>query len=180
LSNAFMAPQPQLPQINTRASSSSTTAMANNNLFSSETEDNDDDTTTNDFAGFNPLQPGAKMPTKGGFGILSDNKPTPSSPGGLISPRQMRMKELTGDLLFSISDDDAVEKLLQSNEEFLLDQLNNLDAVLEVDSVYTPDMSRDERFGRYKEVMEERIKVARAPVAKKALGALMDFVLARE
>jgi len=90
------------------------------------------------------------------------------------------MKELTTDLLACLSDEESVAELLQSNEDFLLEQLNNLDAVLEVDSVYTPDMTRGERFARYRQVMEERIEGARAPVAKKALGALKDFVLARE
>lgn len=122
------------------------------------------------------------MPTKGGFGILSDEerKPPPSTPGGRISPRQMRMKELTTDLLARLSDDEAVSKLLQSNDDFLLEQLNNLDAVLEPDSVYTPNMNREERFQKYRQVMDDRIEGARAPAAKKALGALREFVLSRE
>ena len=41
-------------------------------------------------------------------------------------------------------------------------------------------MDRGERFRRYREVMDERIEGARAPAAKKALGALKDFVLSRE
>ena len=61
-----------------------------------------------------------------------------------------------------------------------MEQLNNLDAVLEADSVYTYDMSREDRFRRYEQVMEERIENARAPAAKKALGVLKEFVLDRE
>jgi len=61
-----------------------------------------------------------------------------------------------------------------------LEQLNNLDAVLEPDSVLKPEMSRSERFQRYEEVMQERIDGARAPAAKKALGALKAFVLSRK
>ena len=146
-------------------------------------EKNDDDNPDNEFKGFNPFTPGAKIPTKGGFGILSDSerKQAPSStPGGQISPRQMKMKEITTELLLCISDDESVSELLLSHEEFLLEQLNNLDAVLEPDSVLSPDMSRSERFRRYEEVMQERIDGARAPAAKKALGALKDFVLSRE
>lgn len=92
----------------------------------------------------------------------------------------MRMKELTTDLLARISSVEAVEELLQENEEFLLDQLSNLDAVLESDSVFTMEMTREERFVRYREVMIERIGSARAPVAKRALTLLMEFVLRRE
>ena len=137
--------------------------------------------TTNDFDGFNPFASGSKiLPTKGGFGILSDNERLRQraaiTPGGRISPRQMKMKELTTDLLACISDNDAVNHLLHSNEKFLLEQLNNMDAVLEPESVFTPNMNREERFDMYQQVMNERIKNARAPVAKKALEALRDFV----
>ena len=153
----------------------------NDNDTTSTSSSSDDD---NEFQGFNPFTPGAKMPTKGGFGILSDaDRKQPNNnqtPGGQISPRQMKMKELTTELLLNISDDDMISKLLLTNEEFLLEQLNNLDAVLEPDSVLSPDMTREERFRQYEKVMNERITGARAPVAKKALGVLRDFVLSRE
>jgi hypothetical protein len=162
---------------------------ANNNLSKLKSsplfqpQKNDDEAPSNEFKGFNPFTPGAKIPTKGGFGILSDNErkqPLPSTPGGQISPRQMKMKEITTELLMCISDDESVSNLLLSNEDFLLEQLNNLDAVLEPDSVLKPEMSRSERFQRYEEVMQERIDGARAPAAKKALGALKAFVLSRK
>lgn len=165
----------QVPSLRCRPSS-----LQNSPLFQPE---NNDDETSNEFQGFNPFTPGAKMPVKGGFGILSDDErkqPPPSTPGGQISPRQMKMKEITTELLMCISDDESVSELLLSHEEFLLDQLNNLDAVLEPDSVLSPDMTRSQRFQRYGEVMEERINGARAPAAKKALGALKDFVMSRE
>ena len=159
-------------------------------LFQPDQNDNDITTTSsssddaNEFQGFNPVTPGAKIPTKGGFGILSDaDRKQPlnnQTPGGQISPRQMKMKELTTELLLNISDDDMISKLLLSNEEFLLEQLDNVDAVLEPDSVLTPDMTREGRFRQYEKVMNERITGARAPVAKKALGVLRDFVLSRE
>ena len=85
---------------------------ANSPLFSDEENNNESD---NEFDGFNPFQPGAKIKTKGGFGILSDDErkqPAPTTPGGQISPRQMRMKELTTDLLARLSDEDAVSELL--------------------------------------------------------------------
>ncbi|KAL7448773.1 hypothetical protein ACHAWC_000914, partial [Mediolabrus comicus] len=153
-----------------------------NDTTSTSSSSSDDD---NEFQGFNPFTAGAKMPTKGsGFGILSDaDRKQPNNnqtPSGQISPRQMKMKELTTELLLNISDDDMISKLLLTNEEFLLEQLNNVDAVLEPDSVLTPNMTREERFRQYEKVMNERITGARAPVAKKALGVLRDFVLSRE
>ena len=61
-----------------------------------------------------------------------------------------------------------------------IESSDHLDAVLESDSVFTPDMSREERYERYRMVMDERIENARAPAAKKALGILRDFVSSRE
>jgi len=161
--------------------SSSTTSLANSPLFTDESNNSNDD--NDEFDGFNPFQPGAKIKTKGGFGILADDdrkQQTQPTPGGQVSPRQMRMKEITTDLLMRLSDDNAVSELLQSNEDFLLQQLNDLDVALESDSVYTPDMNREERFTRYREVMDERIENARAPAAKKALSALLRFVSSKE
>ena len=179
LAAAFITEAPQL-RLSCANNSNLLSRLQISPLFQPE---KNDDETSNEFDGFNPFTPGAKIPTKGGFGILSDSErkqPTPSTPGGQISPRQMKMKDITTDLLMCISDDESVSELLLSNEEFLLEQLNNLDAVLEPDSVMTPDMTRPQRFQRYEEVMQERIDGARAPAAKKALGALKGFVMSRE
>ncbi len=138
---------------------------------------------SNNFGGFNPFQPGSKIPTGGGLGILANDDrkhPSPSTSGGLVSPRSMRMKELTADLLACISDDESVSHLLKSNEEFLLEQLNNIDAVLEPDGVFTPSMSRRERFEQYRRVMEDRIRTARMPAVKNVLSAMKDFVSSKE
>ncbi|KAL3770197.1 hypothetical protein ACHAWU_009137 [Discostella pseudostelligera] len=169
----------KIVSLSSSSHSISTSALANSPLFSGDNNDND----SNDFSGFNPFQPGSKMPSSGGFETLSDDdrkQPSPSTPGGRVSPRSMRMKELTTDLLACISDEDSVSNLLESNEEFLLEQLNNLDAVLEPDSIFTPSMSRSERFEQYRQVMEDRIRNARAPAAKNALRALKEFVSSRE
>jgi hypothetical protein len=56
------------------------------------------------------------------------------------------MKELNTNLLAHLSNDKLVSRLLQSNDKFLLEQLNNLDAVLEPDCVSSPDMSQEEWF----------------------------------
>ena len=156
-------------------------ALPSSPLFSPDPDENDSD--SDDFGGFNPFAPGSRIPAKGGFGVLSDSerrRPPPTTPGGLVSPRAMRMKELTTTLLSVLSDDAAVEKLLRENADFLLDQLDNDGAALEVDSVYAPGMTRGERYERYREVMDGRIEGARAPAAKNALGALRDFVSSRE
>lgn len=160
-------------------STTSASALANSPLFSGDDNDNE----SNVFDGFNPFQPGSKMTSRGGFGILASDdrkQPPPSTPGGRVSPRGMRMKELTTNLLACISDDESVSHLLRTNEEFLLEQLNNIDAALEPDSVFTPSMSRSERFEQYRRVMEDRIRNAKAPAAKNVLSALKDFVTSKE
>ena len=173
----YVVLSPHRRKPNTKSPSS--TAIANSPLFPDDNASSD----SNDFGGFNPFRPGSKIPNRGGFGIISDDErrnSSPTTPGGRVSPRQMRMKELTTDLLARIPDEEAVSLLLRSNEIFLLEQLTNLDAVLEPDSVFSSDMSREERFIRYQQVMDERIRTARAPAAKKALGALKDFVWSRK
>jgi len=80
----------------------------------------------------------------------------------------MKMKELTANLFISISDSTAVQEILESNKEFLLEPFNNDEAILDAESVYDLDMTRDERFVRYGEVMEDRISGAKAPAAKKS------------
>ncbi|KAL3784195.1 hypothetical protein HJC23_001394 [Cyclotella cryptica] len=134
---------------------------------------------TNEFDGFNPFQPGSKIQPKSS-GIIIGSSPNKETPGGRISPRQMKMKQLTTELLASISDPQSVSTLLESNEGFLLEQLNNLDAVLEPDSVFHPSMNRKERFERYRQVMDERIESARAPAARNVLTLLKEFVLSKE
>lgn len=55
-----------------------------------------------------------------------------------------------------------------------------MECVLEEGSIFTPDMSREERFERYRLVMGERIDKARVPAARGVLCKLMEFVLSRE
>lgn len=151
---------------------SSYSVLKSSPLF--QPEKNDDE----EFEGFNPFTPGAKIRSKSGFGVGSTS--AKQTPGGLISPRQMKMKELTANLFISISDSTAVQQILESNKEFLLEPFNNDEAILDAESVYDLDMTRDERFVRYGEVMEDRISGAKAPAAKKVLTIMRDFVLSAE
>jgi hypothetical protein len=140
-------------------------------------------TNNNEFDNFNPFQPGSKLSSKSSTGILTIGSSSTSSnitPGGQISPRAMKMKELTSSLLNSISDEESFQEILLQHEDFLLEQFENVDCVLEEGSIFTPEMSREERFERYRCVMEERIEGARVPAARSTLLKLMEFVLSRE
>ncbi len=87
---------------------------------------------------------------------------------------------MMNDLLVQLSDKGAVSELLQSNKEFLMEQLKNVDVVLELDIIFMPNMSKEERFRWYHKVIDERIKESRVPAAKKVLGALRGFVMSRQ
>lgn len=122
----------------------------------------------------------------------SQSTPSPSRRDGVgdvksvISLRRMRMKEITQQLLDVAempgrgSDDEMMLRVLQDNVDFLLEPLEDEDAVLEPDSVIQGDMKRAERYRAYRESMQERISKARNPSAKTVLTALRDFVVSHE
>ena len=67
--------------------------------------------------------------------------------------------------------------ILEQNTEFLLEPLEDNQAVLDPDSIYTSGMTRNERYDTYEKSMQERLDSAKKPSVKKVLTALKDFVL---
>lgn len=95
-----------------------------------------------------------------------------------ISLRQTRMQQITARLLDVVDDDDEVQSILVENQDFLIEPLEDgSDAVLDTDSIYTADMTREQRYQAYREAMQERISKARNPAAQKILQKLSNFVL---
>lgn len=100
-----------------------------------------------------------------------------------ISLRQSEMQRIVNELLNAIavqeqmSASNMVKSILEENAEFLLEPLEDDQAVLEPDSICTSSMSREERYQAYEISMEERISKARKPATKDVLTALRDFVL---
>lgn len=129
-------------------------------VFSTNNNEDDDD---DDFANFNPFDKKQK-------GFMFSNSQ--------ISPRQMQMQELMADLLRKVDDDDMIEDLLQKKKSFLLQPLLDGDSFFyEKDSIYTPEMTQDERFEKYNTVMEERMKSAQNKAVLKILTSLTNFVM---
>lgn len=94
-----------------------------------------------------------------------------------ISLRQMRMKELMSKLLASAAEEtEAINSILEDNAELILQPLVEEDGVMEPDSIYTPGMTREERFDRYEEVMNEREAKAVNKSVHRILGLMRDFV----
>lgn len=90
------------------------------------------------------------------------------------------MQEIMSNLLNVVGDEQATVALLQDASDFLLEPLEDDEAVLELDSIYKPNMSREERYQTYRKAMQERIQGARNSDVRSVLQKLSDFVLAKE
>ena len=129
-----------------------------------------DPSTGGDWSNFNPFQQAASTSSAASNAGISTS-------GTPLSLRTMRMKSITGDLYQYNKYPSKMEEILTNNADFLVEQLVDEEAVLDVDSVYTADMGLDERREKYAGVMEERITGARSEEVKRVLVALRDFVL---
>ena len=101
----------------------------------------------------------------------------------VFSMRKIQMEEILTQLLNCPKDDDNDEKIrsiLEEHQEFLLEPLDQDDAVLEPDSIYTADMDRSQRYNAYREQMQQRIQKARRPEARRILESIMSFILSFE
>lgn len=87
------------------------------------------------------------------------------------------MQEIVNQLLDSSDQPETLQSILQQNKEFLLEPLEDDQAVLELDSIYRAGMSRNERYQTYEESMKERMERARNSATKTVLTALMEFVM---
>ena len=133
-----------------------------------------------DWSNFNPFRQqaaasasassSAQYPTATAAGIATAGTP--------LSPRTMRMTSLTSELYQHNASPTQMDEILSSHADFLVEQLVDADAVLEVGSVYAADMDLDERRDTYESVMAERIGKARSAEVRRVLVALRDFVLA--
>ena len=120
-----------------------------------------------DWSGFNPFRQAASATTAG---IATSGTP--------LSPRTMKMTALTSELYQHSASPTRMAQILASHADFLVEQLVDPDAILEVGSVYAADMGLDRRRDVYASVMDERIGGARSGEVRRVLGALRDFVLA--
>jgi hypothetical protein len=126
--------------------------------------DMDDDM---DLTGFNPFQYQAR------------GNRAYSMSGTQISLRKTGMQQLVAQLL-NFGDEAQISEILTQNKDFLLEPLEDMDAVLDPDSIYTGGMTRLQRYQAYRESMQERLSTARDPKVAKALQAMRDFVVSFE
>lgn len=95
----------------------------------------------------------------------------------LMSIRKIKMKKVMEDLMRNANNDKAMDDVLLDNEEFLCEQLNDEDAALDMDSIYEPDMGKEERYRKYNEALDERISQARDSNVLKILERMKEFVM---
>ena len=125
-------------------------------------------------ADFNPLNYNRAT---AGSGAKSS---TYASERQVISLRKTTMTELVSELLNTDASPQTMEPILKEYQEFLLEPLEDLEAVLEPDSIYRSDMTREQRYQAYREEMEERVEKSRSKQGKQVLMAMKDFVLSFE
>ena len=119
--------------------------------------------------------------TQQGFNPFDLNSHKISMPStSRISIRKTQMQELMSNLLNVAGDDEATQVLLEASKDLLLEPLEDDHAVLETDSIYQPDMTRQERYQTYRTTMLERIDKARNSNARWVLEKMSDYVLSHE
>jgi hypothetical protein len=89
------------------------------------------------------------------------------------------MQDITKQLLDAVTEESSssVRRVLDANKDFLLELLEDQDAVLDSDSIYTPNMTRKERYETYKASMDRRIGTSRNKEACAVLTHMRDYVL---
>jgi len=111
---------------------------------------------------------------------IQSTVPMPSIPGSSThSLRKILIQDLMNDLLENTEDDAILEKILSKNVDLLMEPLNADDALMDEDSIYSPEMTREERFKIYDQVMQQREKKAVNSSVKKVLSFMREFVMSR-
>jgi hypothetical protein len=133
-------------------------------------DDDDNKNKDMDFTKFNPFDYKKNLDNSNSAYNFSANQ---------ISLRKTGMQELVNELLNVCDDAAAMQSLLEEQADFLLEPLDDDRAVLDPDSIYRSNMTREERYQAYETSMAERLVTARNPAVKKVLTTLKDFVLSR-
>jgi len=94
-----------------------------------------------------------------------------------VNLRSLRMSSLTNDLLNSLGDEAEMRSILEENRDFLLKPLEVEDAMASPESIFTPDMSRAERYQVYRKSVDERLESSANEKARAVLIAMRDYVL---
>ena len=137
--------------------------------------------------GFNPLNYNAAAGNRPLRAGMPSTTATLRNSNNIISLRQTQMQQVMGQLLTAVSPSDgsssslSVRSVLDEHRDFLLEPLEDDQAVQDHDSIYNHCTTRAERYRAFATTMEERINRTRdASPARQVLTALRDYVLACE
>eukprot|EP00536_Pseudo-nitzschia_multiseries_P007058 jgi/Psemu1/286861/fgenesh1_pg.158_\ len=164
----------------------STTARGNTRVFNSKNEDGGNDDGDQDQDSWkSPLplsSPLSQQLEQGTFNPLAyQGKSKTNRPSGnaqaQVSLRSLRMTSLTDDLLNGLGNQAAVRAILEENRDFLLEPLESEDSVAGSGSIYTPGMTRSERYETYRKSVNKRLESSKNAKATAVLTAMRDFVL---
>lgn len=164
-----------------RLTSTTTFIRERTTIFNSnnnEDEDEDDDSSLS-----MPLSSTSSQLEQGNFNPFdyktagSKSSRSSGSAPPRVDIRSIRMGSLTTDLLNSLGDEAVMRTILEDNRDFLLEPLEVEDSLAASGSIYTPDMSRLERYQAYRQSVEERLKSSNNEKAKAVLTAMKDYVL---
>lgn len=138
----------------------------------------DDNDTSSIPIGFNPFE--------GNRGEMSSYSSLVVGKERSISLRSMRMKQLMDELLRivqsnepsneGIDEDTAVKNVFKLKSKFILEPLEEENDEVGSDSIYDPNMTREERYDRYNDVISERMNKAKDSAVYEVLQLIRDYV----
>lgn len=132
-----------------------------------------DDTTSFSAGSFNPFTYDAKVSLSSSSFANNLN----SSTRNVVSLRKTRMQSMTNAMLNAVPDEAQLLLLLQEHKDFLLEPLEDADAVQEADSVYLGCTSRTERYRAFEQSLTDRLLTAKDPAVRQVLMTLKHFVM---
>jgi hypothetical protein len=118
--------------------------------------------------------------------ISTATNPKSNNNSHRISIRALTMKQIMNEMINTVPDYDKVREILQTNREFLLEVLEDDQAVQEDSSstsnsnIYQNCTNRLERYIAFQSNMKERIQSAQNPSVKTILILYTDFIMSHQ
>jgi hypothetical protein len=99
-----------------------------------------------------------------------------------ISLRALTMKQIMNEMINTIPDYDKIRDILHTNQDFLLEVLEDDLAVQEENnnSIYQNCTNRFERYVAFQSNMKERIAMAQNPSVQQILKIYTDFIMSHQ
>jgi hypothetical protein len=133
----------------------------------------DDDAASFTAGSFNPFNYDAAKSRSSSSFANNQNSNTKN----VVSLRKTRMQQMTNAMLNAAPDNTQLLAILAANKDFLLEPLEDENAVQEADSIYLLCNARAERYRAFEQSMADRLAKAKDPAVRQVLTSIMDFVM---